>query len=413
MDQNQGYQVHDASFYRAKARNMLTCQWWLAIGAVFLLILLAGGVGTVSVNVNVDENTIKNAGANPTFFALFFAAIAGAVSLVTWALHFFVGAPVQLGYQKFQLNLIDRGDARIGDLFSYFQICYGKSLLLKLLSGLIMLATSLPTVIGSAMFSAFLISALLNVPGFEALVLGGQVQISMEEFESLGANVLAELGASIGWILLAFLIYLVGVVGSIVLRIVVGYRIAFAQMILAEYPEISATDALRNSASLMKGKVWRLFCLKFSFIGWHLARIGAYLGALLILTILTVLSVFIPIFGALVALLCALGLLLVTIAFAFAEYPLQAYINAACAAFYDDIANRRAAREAEFPSINPDDYVPGGEKAQEKTEVAEEATEEVTEEVTEETAEETQTASSEDHESALGEQAEQEDTQES
>ena len=36
---------------------------------------------------------------------------------------------------------------------------------------------------------------------------------------------------------------------------------------------------------------------------------------------------------------------------------LTPYINAAVAAFYDDIANRAAAREVEFPSLDPNDYI--------------------------------------------------------
>jgi hypothetical protein len=33
------------------------------------------------------------------------------------------------------------------------------------------------------------------------------------------------------------------------------------------------------------------------------------------------------------------------------------YIHAVDATYYDEIANRSAAREAEFPSLDPDDYV--------------------------------------------------------
>jgi hypothetical protein len=37
---------------------------------------------------------------------------------------------------------------------------------------------------------------------------------------------------------------------------------------------------------------------------------------------------------------------------------LSPYMYAADAAFYDDIANRAAARETEFPSVDPNDYDP-------------------------------------------------------
>ena len=118
--------------------------------------------------------------------------------------------------------------------------------------------------------------------------------------------------------LLTFLAIFVASIVSSVLSIVMTYRYAFARMILAEYPEIRVTDAFRNSAMLMKGKKWRLFCLHLSFIGWFL--LGAFCT-------------------------CGLGLLF-----------LHPYIYASEAAFYDEIANRAAARETEFPSLNPDDY---------------------------------------------------------
>ena len=39
------------------------------------------------------------------------------------------------------------------------------------------------------------------------------------------------------------------------------------------------------------------------------------------------------------------------------SYVLSAYEITSTAAFYDDITNRAAARETEFPSLDPDDYI--------------------------------------------------------
>ena len=89
-------------------------------------------------------------------------------------------------------------------------------------------------------------------------------------------------------------------------------------MILAEYPEMRAVDALRNSAMLMKGRKWSFFCLQLSFIGWYLlSALTAFVGLIF----------------------------------------LMPYIHTVDATYYDEIANRSAAREAEFPSLDPDDYV--------------------------------------------------------
>ena len=71
---------------------------------------------------------------------------------------------------------------------------------------------------------------------------------------------------------------------------------------------------------MMIGHKWRLFCLEFSFIGW---------------TLLAAIFTF------------GIGMLWVI-----------PYREAAIAAFYDDLANRSAAKVTEFPSLNFDDYQP-------------------------------------------------------
>ena len=119
---------------------------------------------------------------------------------------------------------------------------------------------------------------------------------------------------------------------SCILEVILGFRYAMVFFILAEYPEMRVVDVMRNSANMMRGRKWKLFCLNFSFIGWYL----------------------------LIALLssCTCGL-----ASMVAPYPLMAYMTAAMAAFYDDAANREAARQAEFPSLDPDDYTFDSEAA--------------------------------------------------
>lgn len=50
--------------------------------------------------------------------------------------------------------------------------------------------------------------------------------------------------------------------------IMAGYSYAMTKYILAENPEISASEAIRKSKEMMRGNRWRLFCLELSFIGW-------------------------------------------------------------------------------------------------------------------------------------------------
>ena len=82
---------------------------------------------------------------------------------------------------------------------------------------------------------------------------------------------------------------------------------------------MTASDALRQSAALMKGRKWKLFCLHLSFIGWLL------LGALA----------------------CGIGVIFVV-----------PYVEAADVAFYDEISQRSKVEENEFPSLDPEDYDP-------------------------------------------------------
>lgn len=52
--------------------------------------------------------------------------------------------------------------------------------------------------------------------------------------------------------------------------IIAVYRYAMTSYILAENPEMSASEAIDRSKELMRGNKWRLFCLQFSFIGWSI-----------------------------------------------------------------------------------------------------------------------------------------------
>ncbi len=52
--------------------------------------------------------------------------------------------------------------------------------------------------------------------------------------------------------------------------IIASYSYSMVHFVMAENPEMSANEAIRESKMLMKGNKWRLFCLQFSFIGWML-----------------------------------------------------------------------------------------------------------------------------------------------
>ena len=50
--------------------------------------------------------------------------------------------------------------------------------------------------------------------------------------------------------------------------IMASYSYAMTNYILAEHPELTASEAIARSKEMMRGNRFRLFCLDFSFIGW-------------------------------------------------------------------------------------------------------------------------------------------------
>lgn len=66
--------------------------------------------------------------------------------------------------------------------------------------------------------------------------------------------------------------------------IIAAYDYAMTNYILAEHPNLTASQALEMSKTIMNGNRWRLFCLRFSFIGWHLlAALSLGIGELWVL----------------------------------------------------------------------------------------------------------------------------------
>ena len=323
--------IKNASYYRREARTALKNRWGIAI-IVTLLAMLLGGISegfsfnldfsgpqteSEEVFVMTEEQAekvveyLKNADYEalldaiseriPTFpmllSILFFVAVFSIIFSIAFAL--FVSSPIKLGYQRFQLELIDNnGPAiQVQTLFRYFKECYFKSIGLNVLHGLIMFVTMIPMIVFT----------ILGFSNFYASLIG---LLSSGETVAMIDLALSALGM-VGLILL-------GAIITMVIHIPITYMYTYAHMIMAEYPTIGVIDALRNSRNLMRGNKWKLFCLEISFIGWII----------------------------LCAFTCGIGFIV-----------LQPYMEAAKAAFYHDISNRAAAKETEFPSLDPDGYI--------------------------------------------------------
>lgn len=52
--------------------------------------------------------------------------------------------------------------------------------------------------------------------------------------------------------------------------VIAMYRYAMAPFILLEHPDMRASDAIRASKEMMKGRKWKLCCLHISFVGWSI-----------------------------------------------------------------------------------------------------------------------------------------------
>ncbi len=315
-------QKKNAAYFRSRARDALSGFFWYAVLAFLIAALLGGASGAPTFNFNMENvynpNGIEDSVALENFlyqlehltevlktgdisyiFSMYpFLVIVTILALAAIALgilfSIFVASPISVGYLRYNLDLIDgKRQTELGTLFSFFKKSYGKTILVRILYGLIGFACTIPLVILAVLLLWFTRGAILGL-------LRGEL-------------------AQIFTLMLVLMLLLVASVLTVALQVVVQYRYYYAAMILAEYPEIGVIDAFRSSASMMRGNKWRLFCLQISFIGWILLAACCT---------------------------CGIGLFFV-----------MPYMNAANAAFYDEIANRAAAQEAEFPSLDPDDYM--------------------------------------------------------
>lgn len=65
------------------------------------------------------------------------------------------------------------------------------------------------------------------------------------------------------------ILYIVALIYLIIKQF--SYRLAI--FVLVDNPEMTGKDAVLKSAELMNGKIWSLFCLNLSFIGWAILSV--------------------------------------------------------------------------------------------------------------------------------------------
>ena len=233
---------------RAIARTHLEGQWPLAVLVTFLAGLLGGqhgfSGGTVSIQLPDEDFPIEKLEGHT--LAQILEEIGDALTpilpilipflistLAISAVFFIIGPCIHWGLCRFRLALVDGEQPTVGILFQGFKSVFLKALGVQVLQSLIALASALAIVIATA---------LLYVPlGLLALV---ELPLLPVAFGVVG-----------------------GVIASVFLIILI-YRYSMSFYALVDNPELRATDALRESARMMKGNKWSAFCLDISFIGW-------------------------------------------------------------------------------------------------------------------------------------------------
>lgn len=206
-----------AADFRRIAREALRGKWGIAVIACVIAAML-GGIASngpeIKLDISNNEANVAFEFAGQTIYSTggglseniggFLAGTAAYIilaALVMAVVFFVLGSIIEVGYARFNLDLVDGQKApELGTLFGYFSH-WKTTAAARLLQGLYV----------------FLWSLLFVIPGIMA-----------------------------------------------------GYSYAMTSYILAEYPELTAGEAIERSKAMMYGNRWRLFCMQFSFIGWDI-----------------------------------------------------------------------------------------------------------------------------------------------
>ena len=182
-----------------------------------------------------------------TMVVMFFILMLFALYILLNSLFFvFVSGPLQTGYMRFNqdlfkpsLPLAKKKKVSLKQLFFGYQKCYFRSVKVSFLSVWAQVCVGLEYL--SSMCCVLLIADLFEYS--EVLL-----------------------------VLLYFLLYIIFILWGIA-TVRVGLQYSQCHYILADHPEMSAGQVVKESKRLMKGNLWRLISLQLSFLGWILLSI--------------------------------------------------------------------------------------------------------------------------------------------
>lgn len=277
----------NASYYRACARTVLSGSWvnaslgnflGMAIQEGAILLAMIPGFVMFFFGMLFAEGEYKG----PMVLAIFGFAL---IYILMFAAAFLVGGPLTVGTAKMHLALLDRKEFSLGVIFRPFKECFGRSVRLYVRYTLVLVGIAL---LGVA-------AMMIGIAGVTMLLV-----------------LVAPKAAPLIMIFLTILFYI-----ALILA-VMAYALRYAMVffLFADRPELSAKEAMRASAEMMKGRKWSFFCLQMSFIGWYLLMIPASM------------------------ITCGIGSMIL-------PYPLVAYTTTASAVFYEDACGGRGRGEDE------------------------------------------------------------------
>ena len=127
--------------------------------------------------------------------------------------------------------------------------------------------------------------------------------------------------------------------------IIKSFSYAMTPYILAENPDMTATEAITESRRIMNGNKWRLCCLSISFIGWALLCAVPSLIATGIVTVIAL---------GTMSLIPFLWLIPLSLPLSAGMLFLRPYQEAAWAAFYRDVSGTSVVPDPVLPEMIPD-----------------------------------------------------------
>ena len=138
----------------------------------------------------------------------------------------------------------------IGDLLSL-----GKYLSFGLAGG-----TTLLSLLIIPLQPAFSIALLLKARNCEETLL----RCTIQQFSKNYARLL------LSGVLISIIVSVLSIFTLLIGGIIFSYAYRMVPYLISDYPELSATEAMKISREMMQGYKWKLFLLDFSFIGWWL-----------------------------------------------------------------------------------------------------------------------------------------------